>query len=83
MLSQYSGILRTGTNFVAFAESVKKETRELKLPADTLKFEQQGDDFTVVCNGDVANVIRSRKNEIVRFRCSIVAVDLIKKKEKE
>ena len=71
-INQYVGEIANGVDFDLFTKAVKEDARGLKLAVDSLQMKVKDGLLTASCNGDVANVIRGRK-EVLRFRCDKVA----------
>lgn len=68
LLNQYVGELPENVDFGAFEKAVKDDCRKAHLSTESIKMKNKEGLVTVSCTGDVANVIRKRK-DIIRFRC--------------
>jgi hypothetical protein len=81
--NQYVGEMVDGADFDTFVKAVKDDARQAKLSTDGIKMKNKEGLLLVTCTGDVANLIRKRK-EVVRFRCDKVGAEQqSKEKEKE
>lgn len=68
--NQYVGELFPGVEFDVFVQAMKSDVRQAKLSVEAIKIKNnKGNEIVVQCTGDIADVIRKRK-EITRFRCN-------------
>jgi len=77
--NQYVGEMAESVDFEVFQKSVKEDVRHAKISPDDIKMQDKEGLLMVTCTGDVANIIRKRK-EVLRFRCDRIGAE---KKEKE
>jgi hypothetical protein len=68
LLNQYVGELPENIDFSSFEKSVRDDCRKAHLSTDSIKMKNREGLLTVSCTGDVANIIRKRK-DVLRFRC--------------
>lgn len=80
-INQYVGELAPDVSLDDFFKSVKQEVKQAKFATDNIRMKNKDGTLVVQCVGDVANLIRKRK-EIVRFRCDKIAINE-KDKDKE
>ncbi len=82
MINQYVGEL-VDTDVAALTKGIKEDARKAHLATDNIKVNfNDKEGLTVLCTGDVANLIRRRK-DVRMFRCNIVCFNEKKEKGKD
>jgi hypothetical protein len=82
IINQYVGELAKGEKGDTLLTKIKEDAIRARLSVENIKVRITDGLVMVSCTGDVANLIRKRK-EILRFRCDKIGGEKDKDKDKE